>query len=46
MKTKLATMVDLLDRELAITEFEDRSNNGLQVENSGHVTKVCCGVDA
>ena len=43
---KLQTIVDLLDRELKIGDFDDSSNNGLQVENSGEVRKVCCGVDA
>jgi dinuclear metal center YbgI/SA1388 family protein len=43
---KLTRIVDTLNRELAISEFEDASNNGLQVENSGQVRKVCCGVDA
>jgi len=44
--TKLKTIVDFLNRELKITDFEDSSNNGLQVENSGRIKKVCCGVDA
>jgi dinuclear metal center YbgI/SA1388 family protein len=35
-----------LDKELRVSEFSDSSNNGLQVENSGCVTKICCGVDA
>jgi dinuclear metal center YbgI/SA1388 family protein len=45
----MATLIDIvgfLDRELKVTEFEDDSNNGLQVENSGTIRKVCCGVDA
>ncbi len=46
MKKRLATIVELLDRELAIADFKDHSHNGLQVENRGHITKVCCGVDA
>ena len=43
---KLDRIVGFLDRELKIAEFEDSSHNGLQVENAGSVTKVCCGVDA
>ena len=44
--TKLKTIVEFLDCELRIDDFKDSSNNGLQVENSGKVKKVCCGVDA
>jgi putative NIF3 family GTP cyclohydrolase 1 type 2 len=40
-----ATIAAFLDRELNVS-IPDSSNNGLQVENSGRVTKVCCGVDA
>ena len=39
-------LVAALDRELRIGKFTDDSNNGLQVGNSGRVTKVCLGVDA
>ncbi len=47
MKTvALGRLVSHLDRELAIAKFKDDSNNGLQVENSGRVTRVCLGVDA
>lgn len=35
-----------LDREMRITEFTDSSHNGVQVENSGRIRKVCFGVDA
>ena len=35
-----------LDGLLAIDSFSDVSNNGLQVENSGTVSRICCGVDA
>ncbi|MDA0991151.1 MAG: Nif3-like dinuclear metal center hexameric protein [Verrucomicrobia bacterium] len=35
-----------LDGELAIDQFRDAANNGLQVANSGSVKRVCCGVDA
>ena len=44
--TKLKTIVEFLDKELKLADFKDSSNNGLQVENNGRVTKVCCGVDA
>lgn len=39
-------VVKFLDRELRIADFRDSSNNGLQVENSGRVDRICCGVDA
>lgn len=42
----LSTIVKFLDKELRTADFEDSSNNGLQVENSGKVAKICCGVDA
>ncbi len=35
-----------LDQELDPAAFEDSSHNGLQVENSGAIRKVCVGVDA
>jgi dinuclear metal center YbgI/SA1388 family protein len=44
--TQLAKMVQFLDRELRVADFKDSSNNGLQVENGGRATRVCCGVDA
>lgn len=34
-----------LNKEFEIVDFDDSSNNGIQVENSGEVRKVCCGVD-
>lgn len=44
---RLATLVSALDCELRNADFAaDSSHNGLQVENSGTVRKVCCGVDA
>lgn len=50
MKSKqsvgLSGIVSYLDRELRVKEISDSSNNGLQVQNSGRVLKVCCGVDA
>jgi dinuclear metal center YbgI/SA1388 family protein len=42
----LRTIVKFLDRHLKIADYDDTSNNGLQVENSGTVRRVCCGVDA
>lgn len=42
----LREVVDFLDAELAADGFDDVSNNGLQVENQGKVTKICAGVDA
>jgi dinuclear metal center YbgI/SA1388 family protein len=44
--TALKTIVTFLDRELKISEFKDSSQNGLQVQNSGKIRKICCGVDA
>lgn len=35
-----------LDRELRVSEFTDSSHNGLQVENTVGIRKICCGVDA
>ena len=43
---KLNEMVATLDEVLALEQFTDSSHNGLQVENSGRIRKVCCGVDA
>jgi len=43
----LRNIVRFLDREMKAADFSaDSANNGLQVENSGRVHKVCCGVDA
>ena len=44
--SNLKKITAALDEELRLTDFEDVSHNGLQVANTGHVTKVCCGVDA
>ncbi len=44
--TTLRTITDFLDCELNIAAFQDDSHNGLQVENSGAVRRVCVGVDA
>ena len=46
MAWTLAKVTALLDQTLKTGKFSDHSNNGLQVENSGHVTRICCGVDA
>jgi dinuclear metal center YbgI/SA1388 family protein len=46
MKDPLKQVVEFLDRELKPQKFNDSANNGLQVENSGRVGRVCCGVDA
>ncbi len=43
---KLQDIVSFLDRELDVKSIADESNNGLQVENSGRVARVCAGVDA
>lgn len=42
----LTRIVKYLNETLSTDKFNDSANNGLQVENSGTVTKVCCGVDA
>jgi dinuclear metal center YbgI/SA1388 family protein len=42
----LKSIVDFLNGELRIEEYPDASHNGLQVENSGRIHRVCCGVDA
>lgn len=42
----LAKITCFLDRELTLEAFTDSSHNGLQVENSGRIKRVCCGVDA
>jgi len=44
--TTLETIVSFLDRELNIKAFSDDSHNGLQVENTGKIARVCVGVDA
>lgn len=44
--THLSRIAAFLDRELKVADFADSSNNGIQVENSGSVRKICCGVDA
>ncbi|MBU4200862.1 MAG: Nif3-like dinuclear metal center hexameric protein [Verrucomicrobia bacterium] len=42
----LETIVSFLDRELNLKAFADDSHNGLQVENSGKISRVVAGVDA
>jgi dinuclear metal center YbgI/SA1388 family protein len=46
MNLPLKDLVSLLDKTLKIDTFRDSSNNGLQIANSGTVTKVLAGVDA
>jgi len=46
MAWTLAKVTVLLDQTLKTGSFSDHSNNGLQVENSGRVRRICCGVDA
>ncbi|MFC1890215.1 Nif3-like dinuclear metal center hexameric protein [Thermodesulfobacteriota bacterium] len=43
---ELKKVVDYLDGFLDLVSFEDASKNGLQVENSGRVTKIGLAVDA
>lgn len=42
----LEKIVKFLNDEMHIEEYPDASHNGLQVQNSGRVKKICCGVDA
>ena len=42
----LHRIVDFLNKQMRIEEYDDVSHNGLQVANSGKVLKICCGVDA
>jgi dinuclear metal center YbgI/SA1388 family protein len=44
--TMLNKLTSFLDRTLNVAAFQDESHNGLQVENSGRVRRVCVGVDA
>jgi dinuclear metal center YbgI/SA1388 family protein len=43
---KLSTVTGYLDGEFDLSDFNDSSHNGLQVENAGDVQKICFGVDA
>ena len=42
---ELQQLVRFLDDTLELSNFQDVSNNGLQIENGGTVTKILCGVD-
>ena len=44
--TTVRKLVSFLDDLLQADSFHDSSNNGLQVENSGRIDRICCGVDA
>jgi dinuclear metal center YbgI/SA1388 family protein len=46
MKKDLSLLTDLLDATLNVSVFHDTSNNGLQLANSGTVSRVLTGVDA
>lgn len=46
MKIEAKSIAAFLDTLLNSSEFQDSSNNGLQVENSGRTGVVCFGVDA
>jgi len=39
-------IAEFLNEELKINDIEDKSNNGLQVENTGEITKIGFAVDA
>ena len=43
---KLADLTTYLDQYLRIGDYQDRSNNGLQVQGSADVTRVAFAVDA
>src|SRR6266542_2271715 len=43
---QLAELANYLDLYLRIGEYQDRSNNGLQVQGSPEVTRVAFAVDA
>ena len=43
---QLDRLVAALDKEMDLAGWNDDSHNGLQVANSGRVTKVAAGVDA
>lgn len=46
MAMKTRELAEFLDTELNVEAFEDVSHNGLQVQNTGSVKRICCGVDA
>ena len=43
---KLLEITDFLDQTLALNQFTDYSNNGLQIENDQEITHIAFGVDA
>lgn len=43
---QLKRITSFLDKQLLIPDYQDSSNNGLQVENRSEIIHVCCGVDA
>lgn len=43
---KLSEITDFLDQTLALDQFKDCSNNGLQIENDREITHIAFGVDA
>lgn len=45
-EVEVAQIAGFLDGLLKPSDFADSSHNGLQVQNSGRVGVVCCGVDA
>lgn len=44
--TNAVEIAKFLDRELHLSDFEDHSCNGLQVENTGEIKKIAFAVDA
>lgn len=44
--TTAKQIAEFLDKELDINRFEDKSSNGLQVENTGEINKIGFAVDA
>ena len=46
MTIQLESLVSFLDKTLRIAAFHDVSNNGLQLANSGRISRVVTGVDA
>ena len=46
MNVETGKISGFLDETLAVARFSDVSNNGLQIENGGTVSKIAFGVDA
>ncbi len=46
MISALNKVTSFLDRQLRVADFPDLSHNGLQVQNSGKLRRICLGVDA